>query len=198
MPATTNASWGRGGRAALVVAVHAVLIYAVATSLGIVEMPKVIKSMEAVMIDAPPAQQELKPPVVQPDLAQPTLDDMVIPETPIDIPVEEVLAVEPAPAEPTAGSGTAISADLAVTRRVEPAYPSASRRLSEEGAVTIQVLVDTRGRAQQVEVVSSSGFPRLDEAAANAVKRWLFKPAMQNSQAVDAWTRVRVVFKLDT
>lgn len=197
MPATTNA-WGRGGRATLVIAAHVLIIYAIATSLGIVEMPKVIKSMEAVMIDAPPVQRDFEPPVAKPELSQPQID-MVMPETPIDIPIveEAPIVAEPAPAEPAAATGSAISAELAVTRRVEPAYPSASRRLNEEGAVTIQVLVDARGRAQEVQITSSSGFPRLDQAAADAVKRWLFKPAMQNSQPVSAWTRVRVVFRLD-
>lgn len=199
MHTINNDLWTRGGRAAVVIGAHVALIYAVATSLGIIEMPKIMKPMEAVMLEAPTERVEYTPPPMQPDLAQPQID-LVVPETAIDIPVEaevvQVAPVESAPAEtaPTA----AITADLAVTRRVEPGYPPASRRLNEEGAVTVNVLVDERGRAKDVQVAVSSGFPRLDAAATEAIKRWLFKPAVQNSQPTSAWTRVKVVFRLNS
>ena len=54
------------------------------------------------------------------------------------------------------------------------------------------------GRAQDVRVLKSSGHSRLDEAAVSAVKRWLFKPATQDAHAVQAWTQVAVVFRLDS
>ena len=86
---------------------------------------------------------------------------------------------------------------LAVTSRVEPIYPPASRRQDEEGTVRLRVLVDERGRPQDVRVLKSSGHSRLDEAAVSAVKRWQFKPATQDAHAVQAWTQVAVVFRLD-
>ena len=45
-------------------------------------------------------------------------------------------------------------------------------------------------------VAESSGFPRLDEAAAAAVRRWVFSPAVQDAVAVPTWTQVSVVFQL--
>jgi protein TonB len=88
------------------------------------------------------------------------------------------------------------SRSLGVTRRVDPIYPPASRRMDEQGAVRLRVLVDERGRPQEVQVAKSSGFPRLDEAAVSAVKRWVFAPAMQGAVAVPTWTQVSVVFRL--
>jgi len=86
---------------------------------------------------------------------------------------------------------------LSVTRRVEPVYPPASRRLDEHGAVRLRVLVDERGRPREVQIAKSSGFERLDQAAVAAVRRWQFSPAMQESRAVTAWTQVNVVFQLN-
>jgi protein TonB len=60
----------------------------------------------------------------------------------------------------------------------------------------LRVLVDERGRPPDVQVAQSSGFPRLDEAAAKAVKRWVFAPAMQDAVPVPTWTQVNVVFQL--
>ena len=57
---------------------------------------------------------------------------------------------------------------LSVTRRVEPVYPPASRRLDEHGAVRLRVLVDERGRPREVQIAKSSGFERLDQAAVTA------------------------------
>jgi len=48
----------------------------------------------------------------------------------------------------------------------------------------------------EVTVLNSSGFPRLDEAAMNAIRKWAFKPAMNAGQAVQSWTRVQVKFEL--
>jgi TonB family protein len=44
-------------------------------------------------------------------------------------------------------------------------YPLGSRTRGEEGGVTVKVIVNARGRAEKVEVVESSNFPSLDQAA---------------------------------
>jgi periplasmic protein TonB len=49
-----------------------------------------------------------------------------------------------------------------------PAYPSASMRCREEGKVTITYCVSIDGSVENVQVVVSSGFARLD----NAVLAW--------------------------
>jgi len=59
-----------------------------------------------------------------------------------------------------------------------------------------KVLVDEKGRAKEVQVAQSSGFPRLDEAAKQAVSRWKFVAATNGTSAIQAWTQVAVNFKL--
>jgi protein TonB len=56
-----------------------------------------------------------------------------------------------------------------------------SRRLGEQGRVLVRVFVDTSGAAAQIELRESSGHPRLDDAAASAVRRWRFVPARRGA-----------------
>jgi periplasmic protein TonB len=100
---------------------------------------------------------------------------------------------------PTPSSNAAIveSTALAVTRRVDPVYPPASRRMDEHGTVRLRILIDERGRPREVLVAESSGHARLDEAAVNAVRRWQFSPATEQSRAIAAWTHVNVIFQLN-
>jgi protein TonB len=82
-------------------------------------------------------------------------------------------------------------------RNPEPQYPSASRRLGEQGTVQLRVLVSADGHAAHVAVHRSSGFPRLDDAAAAAVRDWRFVPAKRGTTPVEAHVIVPIVFKLE-
>src|SRR5687767_13943891 len=150
----------------VVLGLHLALIYAIGVSLGIVELPSAAKPMQAVIIDAPPTEQSEPVPVVKPDLESPPIEtppmENTIPEPEIvsDAPAPAAITAEAAPAQPVAET-----ADMKVNRRVDPVYPAASRREGEEGAGLFRVLVDERGRPIDVQVMKSSGFPRLDEAA---------------------------------
>ena len=53
---------------------------------------------------------------------------------------------------------------------LNPTYPHMSRRLGEQGTVVLRVLVISDGTIGAAEVESSSSFPRLDQAAIDAVK----------------------------
>jgi periplasmic protein TonB len=46
----------------------------------------------------------------------------------------------------------------------DPAYPTASRRCHEEGKVVITYCISTEGKMDNVQVIISSGFARLDNA----------------------------------
>lgn len=65
-------------------------------------------------------------------------------------------------------------------------YPTQSRRVGEEGTVTLRVVIDTRGGVSSANVVKSSGFPRLDQAARTAALAMRCSPPMQNGRAVEA------------
>lgn len=84
----------------------------------------------------------------------------------------------------------------AVVRRVKPSYPAISRRMGEEGRVVLNVLVKADGTAGAVSVKRSSGFPRLDDAASNAVRVWRFEPYKIGGLAADHEYSVVVDFSL--
>ena len=79
-----------------------------------------------------------------------------------------------------------------------PAYPLLSRRNGEAGKVLLLVQVTAQGTAAQVELKQGSGFPRLDEAALNAVRKWRFVPARRGDEAVAASVLVPLTFRLDS
>ena len=180
-----------------VVGLHLLLIYAVAGSLGIVKLPEFAKPMEAVIIDSPQEQHEPVK-VVKPDLETPKVETPPIEDT---IPEIEVPTDEPAPnaitAETSPSTPVAETANMTVSKRVDPLYPPTSRRNGEQGMGMYRVLVDEKGHPTDVQVLKSSGFPRLDTAAMEAIRKWAFKPAVQNSQPVQSWTRVQVAFQLE-
>lgn len=181
----------------LVVGLHLALIYAVAGSLGIVELPGFAKPMEAVIIDSPPEQKSEPVPIVKPALEQPQIETPPIEDT---VPEIEVPTDEPAPNAITAETSPAPAtetANMKVNRRVDPVYPASSRRDGEQGTGVFRVLVDEKGHPMDVQVLKSTGFPRLDSAALEAIRKWAFSPAVQNSQPVQSWTRVQVAFRLE-
>lgn len=97
-----------------------------------------------------------------------------------------------APAAPTADA----DADPDYSRNPAPAYPPASRRSREEGRVLLSVLVSADGVVKEASVETSSGYLRLDEAALEAVRRWIFLPAKRGGVAIAARIRVPVNFVL--
>lgn len=78
----------------------------------------------------------------------------------------------------------------------KPPYPAESRAAGEEGVVILRVLVEASGRPGSVGLSRSSGHPRLDRAAQEAVRRWRFKPATRNGVAFSTTVDVPVRFSL--
>jgi TonB family protein len=66
-----------------------------------------------------------------------------------------------------------------VTTRVSPTYPELARRMSMRGTVKIVVVVSPSGNLKEAKVVG--GNPILVNAALEAVKRWKFEPAQDES-----------------
>lgn len=69
-------------------------------------------------------------------------------------------------------------------------------RAHEHGAVALRVLVDAQGVPRQIHLARSSGFPRLDRSAAEAVQHYRFSPPARQTPDGAAWTTVTVDFDL--
>ena len=76
--------------------------------------------------------------------------------------------------------------------RVEPAYPEFAREAQIQGKVTLHVLVGKDGRVKNVKVIK--GVTGLNEAAVEAIKKWVFKPALSNNKPVAVWVEVPMDF----
>ena len=79
----------------------------------------------------------------------------------------------------------------------KPEYPSASRRLEEEGTVHLRFLVGMDGKVIQSEVEKSSGFKRLDEAARAGLAKCQFRPATVDGKPEQAWASIRYTWRLE-
>ena len=76
--------------------------------------------------------------------------------------------------------------------RVEPSYPEFAREAQIQGKVTLHVLVGKDGRVKNVKVIK--GVTGLNEAAVDAIKKWVFKPALSNNKPVAVWVEVPMDF----
>lgn len=92
-------------------------------------------------------------------------------------------------------TGVVIPASYAKNNQ-KPEYPAISRRLNEQGTVSLIVLVREDGSAAKVEIKNSSGFPLLDEAAKNAVIQWHFIPAKIDGQPISESYTLSIPFIL--
>ena len=145
----------------------------------------------------PVTKPQPKPPEPQPIVgapadAPPPLDAPGPPDPPQ--PEAAPVAAAPVPA-PVALTPAAFNADY--LENPPPAYPALSRRLGEQGRVILRVLVNAAGSADEVQIRSSSGHPRLDQAARDTVRGWKFVPAKRGEQPVAAWVLVPISFRLD-
>lgn len=198
MHTSTGSTPRRTGLLILVAGLHVLIVYGLMVATGVVRQPAFVTPIEAVFI--PESTSEPEPEIkIKPEIDQPVAVDEPVPEVQFEEAVTPPSDV-PVPASANAISGSqqqgAPAQDLKTANRVDPIYPPASRRAGEEGTVRLKVLVDTSGRASNVAVTRSSGFPRLDQAAMEAVRKWRFVAATDGTNKIQAYTQVAVTFRL--
>jgi protein TonB len=151
----------------------------------------------------PPVQPKPKPMAKVPEKPAP-------PQPILAAPVEAPTAAVTPPAPPVAppgpvtagppGDGVGITPpnfSAAYLENPPPPYPAFARRAGEQGRVILRVYVSAAGTPETVQVRTSSGSTRLDEAALETVKRWKFVPARRGDEPVAAWVLVPINFKLE-
>jgi len=204
----------RAVRFGLIAVAHVAVLWGAMELASRPEVRETAREMFVRLIETQPPPQT-KAPEPLPQKAQPTRSAPV-PQTPPPVmtaPVEAPapaasFAVAPQPPAPpvlppieTAPTPaplpiTAARFDAAYLSNPKPVYPAASRRLEEEGKVVLRVRVGTDGLPLEMEIKTSSGFARLDEAAKAAVKQWRFVPGRRGDEAIESWVSVPIVFSL--
>ena len=80
--------------------------------------------------------------------------------------------------------------------QVRPVYPESARRAGIQGTTLLRIHIETDGRVSDVSVERSAGHQSLDQAAADAVRRWRFEPALSSSGPVAMSALVPVEFRI--
>jgi len=75
-----------------------------------------------------------------------------------------------------------------------PTYPKRAFKKKIEGTVTVELMIDSRGRVARARVVKS--VPELDAAALKCVQAWIFKPATKGGQPVATIAHAPVTFRI--
>lgn len=216
----------RVGLFILVVCLHAMIVYALATGPARKVADTVQQTVEVRLIEtarptppeAPPARPQLRPRKQAPRVrvarapALSTQKPARWPEAPVVVtnpapsplpappmPVPEQVVAAPAVlVETTPAPHLPVRTAPVVDSRYckKPEYPSASIRREETGVVVLNFLIDVEGHVVQSKVESSSGYDRLDEAARETLSLCRFKPGTVDGKPEKSWNKLRYVWEL--
>lgn len=198
-----------------IVLAHIALIYALANGLLVKAVQIIPKEIMVSMV-----QISEPPPVVKPSVSLPKLNNaptVFVPTPEIAVPVVNTANIQvsstPPVTQPIAAAAENTPPVQAPVHQVatpklvtgveyiqppQADYPPLSRRMGEEGKVTLRVLVNEKGRAEKVEIQKSSGSNRLDEAARIAILRALFKPHIEDGRPLMMLATATISFSLNS
>ena len=192
-----------------VIVLHIIIVYAMVSGLARQAVELVQKPLETKLI-----AEQVKPP----EEAKPPPPPKMAPPPPPFIPPPEInvqVAVTPSPAAISAVTTVAppkeapppppgpVKQPVRVAPVVQaascrsPEYPSASRRLGEQGTVLLNFLIDAEGKVVESRIDTSSGKERLDEAARKALALCKFTPGTVDGKPEQSWHKLRYVWQLD-
>lgn len=199
---------------AIILGFHAALIMAIMhVRHQVVKREELHLSVVNLTPPAPPPPQEAPPPppskpqivapapVVRVPAPSPQIVTTPTPQ-PVSFNALTVPAPSPQPVAVAAPSPPSIvqGGDLG-TQMVSgkpPRYPIESRRKHEQGTVVLAITLGTDGAVEMISIARSSGFSRLDDAARDAVRKWRWRPTIQQGQAVRVKGVVEIPFVLQT
>lgn len=198
MPKTAQASPGRlSSRATgilLAALLQAAFVYALVEGLDI----KVVQIIRDPVTAFFPKDQTNHPPPPQPLVVERLPVEVFVPKPSLDFSeprdtapntISDTRPPQPGPVERG-------PVGLMATHTIPP-YPALDARLGNQGTVLLHLVVGADGRVRTAEVVRSSGFAGLDQAAqAWVVAHWRYQPALRGGAAVESATNVAVTFNL--
>lgn len=147
--------------------------------------------------------QQPEPPQRPSDIAHQPMQQQHVSDTP-----EQVESIDPSAQPSPVNSVDSIEQDADMkepgavvaaqpTSQIVPRYPRTSRRKGEEGAVQLLIHINTEGSVRQVEILTSSGYDRLDRAAVKSVQSAQFSPELHNGSPQSSALSLTIRFKLD-
>jgi periplasmic protein TonB len=151
-------------------------------------------------------EQEVKeapPPPPKPRLDLPPPVSVPTPIVNINIPIEApaIVTTNRPPPPPAPIVQRAVPATPVTTVRLpecnEDYYPAQAKRLEQEGSVTVKVCVNAANKIEgAIEVVTSSGFPLLDEAAGKCIAQGRYKAGTVDGKPATTCKQLKLTYKL--
>ena len=174
----------------LVVLLHGLLLWAISSGLARQVVRMTENTVEAVLMSEAPPPTPVAPKTPPPKTPAPP------PPAPTSTAPAITQATPPAaaPTAPAIRTGAVIQPGAHCAK---PDYPSASRRMEEEGTVTLKFLIGVDGKVMQADIEKSSGFTRLDEAARNALSKCQFRPGTVDGKPEQSWASIKYTWRLE-
>lgn len=160
--------------------------------------PPTSPPLAQIVPSAPTPPAAVPPVAVEPQTSAPseTLEDPSLGVVPV---VPAVAAVVPAKAKTQAGdlvSLNEVDSPPIGLQKPSPQYTTLGRTRRQQGTVVMEVLVDETGRVADVRLVRGIEGSDLNQAAMDAARSWVYKPAEKDGVAVRVWRPEQVRFKL--
>jgi protein TonB len=179
---------------ALVALLHVGIVYALASGLAVQMVELLPQNINVNVI--PPTEEKSEPPPPPPPTFKQPPPFVPPPDVTIDI------ASAPAPTTAiTAQTSLRIDSPLRPSSRntfYKSDYPQHSIINEEEGTVTVRILVLEDGSIGEVQLVKSSGFPRLDDKTLSVIKsRWRYSAPVKEGKPVRYWQNARIIWRLE-
>jgi len=157
-----------------------------------------LRDLQGFLLD--PEKLAKKPPVELPNITQidsppnPSFIERELIWNPEELgqfmPIEDPPPPTPPPA-PSPTPAPILFGDATV--KIQPQYPARARRMRVTGSVDVQVTISPEGRVAEAKAIS--GHTLLREAAEEAARQWVFKPAIVNGSAVSTQIVLTFLFK---
>ena len=116
---------------------------------------------------------------------------------PITAPVAAVAEPLPPPAPPAPARVELPTSEAEYLHNPKPVYPRISKHQGEQGKVVYRMNVGADGLPKSADLVKSSGFERLDQAAYKTVMSWRYAPGKRNGVPIAMSYDQVVTFVLD-
>ena len=141
-------------------------------------------------LEASDASSMTRPPVATPTAAVGSASGSMSGSNAVAMPP----AAAPAPAQSESGAVAAVDVVPAkIVKRVAPVAPLGISRKTA-GYVVVKFNITDSGRVTDVEVIESTPRGLFDDAAQNAVRKWMYEPRKENGVAVASQAKARLVF----
>ena len=90
-----------------------------------------------------------------------------------------------------------LDAPLTPLVKIPPVYPIRAQHLGMSGWVKVQLLINTEGTVEHVEILAADPAGIFENSVINCVSKWRFKPGTVESTPVNTWAETTIRFKME-